>query len=101
MNFFIWRASSSLGGSAANDRPAQMARQISSLNRDSQAEARATVRNLIASLSREASSLLRFVAFESEFDQTINQLVVWDSGMRPHLWVHADGREAGHGVDFV
>src|SRR5262249_30177916 len=39
--------------------------------------------------------------FESKLDQFVDQLAKWDAARFPHLWIHADRREAGNGVHLV
>ncbi len=42
-----------------------------------------------------------FVQFEGEFDQAVDKLRVWQAGRLPQLGIHADGSEAGNGVELV
>jgi len=41
------------------------------------------------------------VLLDRELDQAINQLGVGQPGGLPQLWIHADYREAGYGIDLV
>src|SRR6185312_15729068 len=49
----------------------------------------------------EAGGFLLLVALHGQFDQPVNELSVGDAGVFPHLRIHADGSEAGDGVDLV
>lgn len=42
-----------------------------------------------------------FLALLGELEQGVYQFGVFDPGALPHLWVHRDRGEAGHGVNFV
>ena len=57
------------------------------------------VRGAIRTRSCAAAASRR--ALDRQRDQPIDQRRVGDAARRPQLRVHADGREAGHGVDLV
>jgi ABC-type uncharacterized transport system permease subunit len=52
-------------------------------------------------LSTVLIPLFVFVAFDAELDQAVNQFGIGHARCHPHLRIHADGSEAGHGVDLV
>ena len=39
--------------------------------------------------------------FEGEFDEVVDQLWIGQPGSFPQLGIHADGGEAGNGVEFI
>src|SRR5438067_223560 len=91
MNRFIWRASSSFGASAPKQRKTQAEKSPSSFDA-------VVIRQL---LSREPRGLLRGMALEREFDQTVDQVAVSDARILPHLRIHADRGEPRDGIDLV
>src|SRR5207302_4023799 len=60
-------------------------------------------RNLVVWLRTAAIAILLFfrMPLDREPNEAVNQIRVSESGGRPQLGIHADGRESGHSIDFI
>src|SRR6476660_3982219 len=59
----------------------------------------AAIKNI--GLPRKLQLALPGVSLQREFDQLVKELRIRKPIVRPHLWIHADGRKAGNCVYLV